>query len=68
MLCRLRWGLIEQHLPNPLAKALALDLTARMDRPEGIGQGGGVPGRAGKVFCNRINCAMDGALARGVQY
>lgn len=61
------WHQIETGIPDLFAKALALNPTGRMARPEEIGRGVVFLSSPASSFTTGANLVIDGALTRGVQ-
>ncbi len=62
------WERIEQHMPDLFAKALSLNPTGRMGRPEEIARAAVFLASPAASFITGTNLVVDGALTRGVQY
>ena len=61
------WQQIETGNPELFAKALALNPTGRMARPEEIARGVVFLSSPASSFTTGTNLVIDGALTRGVQ-
>lgn len=62
------WERIEQHMPELFAKAMALNPTGRMGRPEEMARAAVFLASPAASFITGTNLVIDGALTRGVQY
>ncbi|QIG52227.1 SDR family oxidoreductase [Nordella sp. HKS 07] len=61
------WEHVEKNLPDLFGKALALNPTGRMAKPEEIGRGIVFLASPVSSFTTGTNLVIDGALTRGVQ-
>lgn len=61
------WEHVEKNLPDLFGKALALNPTGRMAKPEEIGRGIVFLASPASSFTTGTNLVIDGALTRGVQ-
>jgi 3-oxoacyl-[acyl-carrier protein] reductase len=62
------WERIETHMPELFAKAMELNPTGRMARPEEIARAAVFLASPAASFITGANLVVDGALTRGVQY
>jgi 3-oxoacyl-[acyl-carrier protein] reductase len=62
------WEKIEQGIPDLFAKAMALNPTGRMAKPEEIARAAVFLASPAASFITGTNLVVDGALTRGVQY
>jgi NAD(P)-dependent dehydrogenase (short-subunit alcohol dehydrogenase family) len=62
------WDRIEQNMPELFARALALNPTGRMGRPEEMARAAVFLASPAASFITGTNLVVDGALTRGVQY
>jgi 3-oxoacyl-[acyl-carrier protein] reductase len=62
------WERIEQNMPDLFERALALNPTGRMGRPEEIARATVFLASPAASFISGANLVADGALTRGVQY
>jgi NAD(P)-dependent dehydrogenase (short-subunit alcohol dehydrogenase family) len=62
------WERIEQHMPDLFAKALSLNPTGRMGRPEEMARAAVFLASPAASFITGTNLVVDGALTRGVQF
>jgi NAD(P)-dependent dehydrogenase (short-subunit alcohol dehydrogenase family) len=62
------WERIEQHMPDLFARALSLNPTGRMGRPEEMAKAAVFLASPAASFITGTNLVVDGALTRGVQY
>jgi 3-oxoacyl-[acyl-carrier protein] reductase len=62
------WQKIEREIPDLFAKALALNPTGRMAKPEEIARGVVFLASPASSFTTGTNLVIDGALTRGVQF
>jgi NAD(P)-dependent dehydrogenase (short-subunit alcohol dehydrogenase family) len=62
------WEKIEQNMPDLYARALALNPTGRMGRPEETARAAVFLASPAASFITGTNLVADGALTRGVQY
>ena len=62
------WENIEQHNPELFAKAMALNPTGRMARPEEVARAAAFLVSPAASFITGTNLLVDGALTRGVQF
>lgn len=61
------WEHVEKNIPDLFSKALALNPTGRMAKPEEIGRGIVFLASPASSFTTGTNLVIDGALTRGVQ-
>lgn len=61
------WEHVEKNMPDLFSKALALNPTGRMARPEEIARGIVFLASPASSFTTGTNLVIDGALTRGVQ-
>ena len=62
------WEKIEQGMPDLFAKALGLNPTGRMAKPEEVARAAVFLASPAASFITGTNLVVDGALTRGVQY
>lgn len=62
------WERIEQHMPDLFARAMALNPTNRMGKPEEMARAAVFLASPAASFITGANLVVDGALTRGVQY
>jgi 3-oxoacyl-[acyl-carrier protein] reductase len=62
------WEHVEKNIPDLFAKALALNPTGRMAKPEEIARGIVFLASPASSFTTGTNLVIDGALTRGVQF
>lgn len=62
------WERIEQGIPDLFAKAMALNPTGRMAKPEEVARAAVFLASPAASFITGTNLVVDGALTRGVQY
>ncbi len=62
------WENIEQHNPELFARALALNPTGRMAKPEEVARAAAFLVSPAASFITGTNLLVDGALTRGVQF
>jgi len=62
------WENIEQHNPELFAKALALNPTGRMAKPDEVARAAAFLVSPAASFITGTNLLVDGALTRGVQF
>ena len=62
------WEKIEQGIPDLFARAMALNPTGRMAKPEEIARAAVFLASPAASFITGSNLVVDGALTRGVQY
>ncbi len=62
------WAQIEQGMPDLFARALALNPTGRMGRPEEMARAAVFLASPAASFITGANLVVDGALTRGVQF
>ncbi|MBN9509003.1 MAG: SDR family oxidoreductase [Alphaproteobacteria bacterium] len=62
------WEKIEQGMPDLFARALALNPTGRMGRPEEMARAAVFLASPAASFITGANLVVDGALTRGVQF
>ncbi len=62
------WENIEKHNPELFSKALALNPTGRMARPEEVARAAAFLVSPAASFITGTNLLVDGALTRGVQF
>ncbi len=62
------WAHIEKNIPDLFSKALALNPTGRMAKPEEIGRSIAFLASPASSFTTGTNLVIDGALTRGVQF
>lgn len=62
------WEKIEQGMPELFAKAMGLNPTGRMAKPEEIARAAVFLASPAASFITGTNLVVDGALTRGVQY
>ena len=61
------WEQVEKNIPDLFEKAMALNPTGRMAKPEEIGRGIVFLASPASSFTTGTNLVIDGALTRGVQ-
>ena len=61
------WEHVEKNIPDLFEKAMALNPTGRMAKPEEIGRGIVFLASPASSFTTGTNLVIDGALTRGVQ-
>ncbi len=61
------WEHVEKNIPELFSKAMALNPTGRMAKPEEIGRGIVFLASPASSFTTGTNLVIDGALTRGVQ-
>ncbi len=61
------WPRIERDMPDLFARALALNPTGRMGRPEEVARAAAFLASPAASFISGTNLVVDGALTRGVQ-
>lgn len=61
------WEHVEKNIPDLFSKAMALNPTGRMAKPEEIGRGIVFLASPASSFTTGTNLVIDGALTRGVQ-
>lgn len=62
------WEHVEKNMPDLFSKALALNPTGRMAKPEEIARGIVFLASPASSFTTGTNLVIDGALTRGVQF
>ncbi len=62
------WDMMKRAMPNLYAKALALNPTGRMAKPEEIARAVAFLASPAASFVTGTNLRVDGALTRGVQF
>lgn len=62
------WENIEKHVPDLFSRAMALNPTGRMGKPEEMARAAVFLASPAASFITGTNLVVDGALTRGVQY